>query len=362
MKKTIAIGMLTACALAGIGARGEELNVEFGETVTLTGDKTVDGGIVAGTLILENGVTLTLANNIFASTAVVDMRGATIVGFSGAHDVTLPCSFVIADNTLNQISNINDLLDQYHRNGCNVWFTGQITGAGTLTLLSTGRGFILDSATAWSEFYGTLNLNMSDGDDFSGRISAGNFYHCNVNVIAGKLNYSVANGTDFGSLSVHSDATFNCDRGWWNDSNILKLYSDSTLGGTFTGNELDVNVYNGAKVTIDADIARVHVDVNGALSGNGTIGTLRIWGNQIGVSNPAASILKIQNGHADNIGGALVITGEAGSRSGNPVLEVTDTSKFNVQLSSALAADGWKLKEESGVYSIYKNGLMIIIR
>lgn len=352
MKKlmTIAAALLCGTLLA------EELNVASGETVTLTENKTVDGGTVSGTLILESGVTLTLAKNIFESSATVEMRGATIEGFSQVHDVSLPCKFAIANGTENAMLNIHDAADEWNANGCNVTMSGTVEGRGTLTLRSTGRGFIIDGN--WSEFEGTLNLDMS-GNYFSGRINTGNLQKATVNVVSGQVKYYVWGGTAFGHLNVSDEAEFNVDRDA-DTENILNLYGDSVLGGTFTGSALDVNVYNGAKVTVDSSIARVNID-NGALSGNGTIGKLTTWGNPVNISNPQSAVLKIEN-RADGDTGILMIVGEAGSRSGNPVLEVTDTSKFNVQLSSALAADGWKLKEESGVYSIYKNGLMIVIR
>ena len=88
MSKKIAVGMLAACALAGIGARGEELNVAEGETVTLSESMSVDRGTVAGKLILSDGMTLTLARNVFdAAVRLFHLRGCRKHGYQSlGHD------------------------------------------------------------------------------------------------------------------------------------------------------------------------------------------------------------------------------------------------------------------------------------
>lgn len=359
MSKKIAVGMLAACALAGIGARGEKLNVAEGETVTLSASRTVDGGTVAGTLILSDGMTLTLTRNVFDATATLVLSNATVEGFSGVNDVTLACALVVAADTVNRLSNVMDAPDAYDANGCNVRLEGKVTGSGELTLYSTGRGFIVQGD--WSWFGGTLNMNMT-GNYFSGRLNVADLGRCAVAITGGQVLYDVWNGTKFGKLTVAPGATFTVDRNADDRQNVLNLYGESLLGGTFDGHQLDVNIYNGAKVTIDADIAFVNVDAGApTLSGNGTIGTLTTWGNPLSISNAPGATLTI-NGRQNGDTGVLTITGEAAKPSGHAVLAVGDPSRYSVTIASALADEGWKLRETAGVYSLCRPGLCLVVR
>ncbi len=351
MKKLMTI---TAALLCGT-LFAEELNVAAGETVTLTEDKTVDGGTVAGTLVLSEGMTLTLTHNIFDATATLVLSNATVSGFSGVTEVALANAIVVVEDTSNTFANVTD---SYSHEGCNVTMSGSLTGSGRLLIRSTGRGVTFSGDA--SSFAGTLAFDMS-GNYFNGRLAVDNMQLATVEVAGGLFLFN-RTGARYGRLIVATNATFRCDRGW-NDSNNLHIYGDSVLDGTFEGNQMDVSLHNGATAVFNWErTERVYIDTGAPmLSGSGTIGKLTTWGNPVNISNPQNSTLTISDRQSGDTG-VLTITGEAGSRSGNPVLEVTDTSKFNVQLSSALAADGWKLKEESGVYSIYKNGLMIVIR
>lgn len=401
MKKlmTIAAALLCGTLFA------EELNVASGDTVTLTEDKTVDGGTVAGTLILESGVKLTLARGIFTDTAIVEMRGATIEGFSGADsaNVALPNAFVIADGTENAIRNTTDA---YTQEGCNVTMSGSVTGSGTLNYVSTGRGFYFNGN--YSGFTGIINLDISakslewfvcessgiqstgegsvwnfnafpEGKEMriagnGGAIRLGNFCATAKLLSANGNNPSIVTGTRVmnrvwagkleGSDAWTEWGTVHCSFGTFDksDGGILTIADSFSLPTFQSTATYQIDVRSGTLVMDDDWSSHAVAALNGTvLSGKGTIGTLKTWENNISVSNPQNSTLTISDRQSGDTG-VLTITGEAGSRSGNPVLEVTDTSKFNVQLSSALAADGWKLKEESGVYSIYKNGLMIVIR
>ena len=360
MSKKIAVGMLAACALAGIGARGEELNVAEDATVTLSESMSVDGGTVAGTLILSDGMTLTLTRNIFAASATLVLSNATVSGFAGAHDVSLPCRLVVAAETANAILNIHDAPDDWNANGCNVAFSGVVVGGGELTLRSTGRGFIVGDS--WSGFEGTLNLDMS-GNYFNGRINTGNLRNATVNVTRGQVNYSFWGGTSFGHLNVSDGAVFNVDRDA-DTENVLNIYGDSVLGGTFTGHQLDVNVYAGANVTVGSTIARVNIDAGApTLAGGGTIGQLRTWGNPLKVANAPGETLTIESrAEGDEARCELTVTGVAVRPSGQDVLSV-DPSRFAVMLAPELAASGWRLRmRTSGVYNLYRPGLCLVVR
>ena len=355
MSKKIAVGMLAACALAGIGARGEELNVAEGETVTLSESMSVDGGTVAGTLILSDGMTLTLARNVFDAKATLVLSNATVSGFSDTTEVTLANAVVAAAGTSNVFANVTD---SFSHEGCNVTMSGALTGAGRLLVRSTGRGVTFTGDA--SSFTGTLAFDMS-GNYFNGRLAADDLRLATVEVAGGLFPF---NRTDahYGRLVVAPGATFRCDRGW-NDSNNLNLHGDSVLGGAFEGNEMDVNVHDGATVLFGWErTARVNVDAGApTLSGGGTLGQLRTWGNPVNVANAPGATLTIER-RADGDTGVLTIVGEAVKPSGHAVLAVGDPSRYSVAIASALAAEGWKLRETAGVYSLCRPGLCLLVR
>ncbi len=341
---------MVAAALAMGAVHADELNVDEGESLTLTADMAPTGGTVAGTLVLEN-MTLTLANNIFAGTATVVLSNATIQGFSGITEATFSNAFQVPADTTNCFRNITD---SYSHEGCDVYLNGSLSGSGALDIVSTGRGVLL--GTDASQFTGTLSLNMTGGF-FNGRLNT-SLRNATVNIVGGSVNFNMTDAY-FGSLNVYDGATFNDDRGW-NDSNNIHLYGDSDLAGTFTGNEIDLNLHNNAKVRIEGTVARVNIE-SATLSGNGTIGKLKTWGNSVSVSNGTDSVLKINSRQSGDTG-VITIVGEAGKPSGNEILQVLDTSAFNVAISSELAAKGWKLSETGGVYSIFRPGFAILVR
>ena len=65
---------------------------------------------------------------------------------------------------------------------------------------------------------------------------------------------------------------------------------------------------------------------------------------------------------ADGDTGVLTIVGEAVKPSGHAVLAVGDPSRYSVAIASALAAEGWKLRETAGVYSLCRPGLCLVVR
>ena len=348
MKKQM---LLAASALACAISFGAELNVAEGETLTLREDMSVTGGSVAGTLVLEGGMTLVLSDNVFASTAVVEMRGATIVGFSGTTEPTFSNVFDVAADTQNEIRNVDD---SWSHEGCNVHFNGKVVGSGSLSLVSTGRGFIIGAD--FSEFEGALNLAM-DGNYFAGRIGSADMSKATLSVVSGLVNFSL---TDIyiGHLNICEGAAFNDDRGW-NDSNRIHIMGDSVLAGDLTGNEIDLYIKDGASVEIDCAVPRVYVE-SGCISGNGTIGRLQTDGHDIAVENEVGSVLTVNGSWGTQ--GRMVITGGAERPSGNDIVRFADASPFNVELSGELASKGWKLVFSDGTYSIWRPGFAIILR
>lgn len=357
MKKTIAIGMLTACALAGIGARGEKLDVAADETVTLTANMSADDGTVAGTLVLAEGMTLTLTRNIFAASATLVLSNATISGFSGTTAVVLTNAVVAAAGTSNVFANVTD---SFSHEGCDVTMSGALTGAGRLLVRSTGRGVIFTGDA--KSFTGTLAFDMS-GNYFNGRLAANDLRQATVEVAGGLFPFNCTDA-HYGRLVVAPGATFRCDRGW-DDSNNLHLYGDSVLGGAFEGNAMDVNVHGGATVLFGWErTARVNIDAGApTLAGGGTIGQLRTWGNPLKVANAPGEMLTIESRAAgDEARCELTVTGVAVRPSGQDVLSV-DPSRFAVMLAPELAASGWRLRmRTSGVYNLYRPGLCLVVR
>ena len=363
-------------ALAWGTVRAEELFVDEGETRKLATDSAYDGGSVKGTLVLSGGMTLTLANNVFEAGSKLILNGATLAGFAGAYDVTLPCAIEVTEGTENVLDNCADLGGEYTAGGCNVTVTGPITGAGRVLFRSVGRGIrVIGDA---GEFEGTLAFDMTGGF-FSGRLESDQLSKATVEVVGGLFPFNRTNA-HYGSLIVRPGATFRCDRGW-NDSNNLNLYGDSVLGGVFEGNELDVNVRAEAAVTVDAVIARMNLFTDAALAGKGTIGRLDYGERTVYVSNGANDVLTV----GQHVGGTsvwhedgewletkcgrIVIDGLAEGCAGNDVLVLGDAATdehLSVTLSDGLRQDGWKLRVRTegdlACYSIARPGLMVIIR